>query len=61
MPIKILRKAKFIIPFARPPDCYQMTAGRFARELCWTNQEFPSVDIIAPWFSMLINHLGDEQ
>jgi len=31
-----------------------MTAGRIARELWWTNQEFIYVDIIPPWFSMLI-------
>jgi hypothetical protein len=37
-----------------------MTAGMFARELWWTKQEFASVDIIPPWFSMLIYHLGDE-
>jgi hypothetical protein len=28
------------------------TAGRIAREFWWTNQEFSSVDIILPWFSM---------
>jgi hypothetical protein len=27
----------------------------------WTNQEFSPVDIIPPWFSMLIYYLGDEQ
>jgi hypothetical protein len=31
-----------------------MTDGRLARELWWTNQEFSPVDIIPPWFSMLI-------
>jgi hypothetical protein len=36
-----------------------MTAGRIARELWWMNQEFPPVNIISPWFSMLIYHLGD--
>jgi hypothetical protein len=30
---------------------------RIARELSWTNQ-FSSVDIIPPWFSNLIYHLG---
>jgi hypothetical protein len=44
-----------------PPACYQMTTGRIARKLCWTNYEFSSVDIIPPWFSVLIYHLGDEQ
>jgi hypothetical protein len=38
--------------------CYQMTAGMIARVLWWTNQEFPSVDIIPPWFSVLMFHLG---
>jgi len=47
--IKILRKAKFIIPFAHsscllPDD----SAGRFAKELLWENQEFSSVNIIPP-------------
>jgi hypothetical protein len=38
------------------------SAGRFARELWWTNQELFSVDVIIPlWFSILIHHLGDEQ
>jgi hypothetical protein len=37
-----------------------MTAGRIARELWWTNLEFSSVDIIPPWFSTVIYHLGDE-
>jgi hypothetical protein len=52
---KILRKAKFIISFASPfcllPD---NSAGRIAEELWWMNQEFSSVDIIPPRFSMLI-------
>jgi hypothetical protein len=34
------------------------SAGTIARELWWTSQ-FYSVDIIPPWFSMLIYHLGD--
>jgi hypothetical protein len=29
--------------------------------LWWENQEFPSLDIIPPWFSMPIFHLRDEQ
>jgi hypothetical protein len=37
------------------------SAGRIARALWWTNQEFSPVNIIPPWFSMLIYHLGDEQ
>jgi hypothetical protein len=36
-------------------------AGRIARELWTTNQEFSPVDIIPPWFSSLIYRLGDEQ
>jgi hypothetical protein len=31
-----------------------------ARELCWTNQEFFPVDIIPPWLSIPICHLGDK-
>jgi hypothetical protein len=38
-----------------------MTAGRIARELWWTKQELSSINITAPWFSMLIYHVGDEQ
>jgi hypothetical protein len=57
---KRLLKAKFIIPFAcfsclLPDD----SAGRIARELWWTIQEFFSVDIIPPWFSILKCHLRD--
>jgi hypothetical protein len=37
------------------------SACRIFKELWWINQEFSSVDIIPPWFSMLIYHLGDEQ
>jgi hypothetical protein len=38
-----------------------MTAGRSDRELWWINQEFSPVDIILPWFSVLIYHMGEEQ
>jgi hypothetical protein len=38
-----------------------MSAGRISRELWWMNQEFFPVDIILPWFSMLIYHVGGEQ
>jgi hypothetical protein len=48
-------------PSPDPPASCQMTAGRIARELWWTNQEISSVDNIPPWFSMLMYHLGDEQ
>jgi hypothetical protein len=37
------------------------SAGGIARELWWANKELPLVDIIPPWFSMLIYHLQDEQ
>jgi hypothetical protein len=37
------------------------SVGRIARKLWWTNQEISLVNIIPPWFSMLIYHLGDEQ
>jgi hypothetical protein len=37
------------------------SAGRIARELWWTNQEFSAVDIIQLWFFLLICLLGDEQ
>jgi hypothetical protein len=36
--------------------CYLVTAGRIARYLWQTNQ-FSPVDIITPWFSMLIYYL----
>jgi hypothetical protein len=41
-----------------PPACYQMTAVRIARELWCINQKFSSVNIIPPWLSMIIYHLG---
>jgi hypothetical protein len=34
------------------------SAGRIARDLCCANQEISPVDIIPPWFSMLIYHMG---
>jgi hypothetical protein len=30
-------------------------------DLWWMNHEFSPVNIILPWLSMLIYHLGDEQ
>jgi hypothetical protein len=49
-------------PLPVPPALQRVDhAGRIARELWWTNQKFFSVDIIPPWFSMPIYHLGDEQ
>jgi hypothetical protein len=49
-----------LIPFAHF-SCFLLddSAGKTARELWWTNQEFPSVDIIIPpTFFMLMYHLG---
>jgi hypothetical protein len=37
------------------------SAGGTARELWWVNYELSPVNIIPPWFAMLIYHLGDEQ
>jgi hypothetical protein len=37
------------------------SAVRIARELWWKNQEFCPVEIISPWFFMLVYHLEDEQ
>jgi hypothetical protein len=45
-----------------PPDLQQDdTAGRTARELWWTNQEFSPVDITPPYLSKLMYHLRDVQ
>jgi hypothetical protein len=55
-------KAKFRIACQVPLDLLlDASAGRIARELWWMNQNFSPVDIIPPWFSMLMYHLGDEQ
>jgi hypothetical protein len=35
-----------------------VSAGRISGELWWKNQEFFSVGIIPPWFTMLRYHLG---
>jgi hypothetical protein len=41
-----------------PPDLLlDGSAGRLAREIWWTNEEYYPVDIIPPCFSMLINQL----
>jgi hypothetical protein len=37
------------------------SAGRIAREPWKANQESSPVDIITPWFLMLIYHMGSEQ
>jgi hypothetical protein len=34
------------------------SAGRIARGLWWTNQEFSPVNIIPSWFFMFMYHLG---
>jgi hypothetical protein len=36
------------------------STGKIARELWWMKQEFSSVGVIPPWFSML-SHKGPEQ
>jgi hypothetical protein len=59
---KNIYQAKFIIFFAS--SSYLLLddfAGRFARELLWTNQEFYSVGIISPWLFMLLYHLGNDE
>jgi hypothetical protein len=35
-----------------------MTAGRIVRKIWWKNQQFFPVDIIPPWFSILIYTWG---
>jgi hypothetical protein len=50
-----------ILPSPVPPALLlDDSAGGLARELWWTNQ-FSTVDILPPWFSMLMYHQGDEQ
>jgi hypothetical protein len=55
-------QGQIVIPFVHSycllPDDF---ADGIARQLLWTNHESYSVDIIPPWFSMLLYHLGDEQ
>jgi hypothetical protein len=58
---KTLRKTKFSFLSPILPACYLVTAGKIEREIWWINQEFSSVDIIPPWFSMLKCHLEEEQ
>jgi hypothetical protein len=57
---EILLKAK-LFPSPVSPALLHMTAGRTATEFWWTNQEFPSVNVIPPWFFLLLYHLEDEQ
>jgi hypothetical protein len=54
----ILRRQNSAVP---PDSLLDDFAGRIARELWWTNQEFSRVDIVPPSLSILIDHLGDEQ
>jgi hypothetical protein len=52
-------KAKVIIHFVRLSSLLpDGSAGRIIWELCWMNQLFSSVNIIPPWFFMLIYHMG---
>jgi hypothetical protein len=48
-------KTKFFLSFA------EFHVLCIARELWWTNQEFPHVDIITSLFFLLVYHLEDEQ
>jgi hypothetical protein len=50
------RRHSSLISPCSPTLLLDGSAGRIARKPWWTNQEFP-VDIIPPWFSMLIHHL----
>jgi hypothetical protein len=52
---KLLCKVKFIIILSRSSSLQPNdTTVRIYGELWWTNQEFFSVDIISPWFFLLI-------
>jgi hypothetical protein len=56
---KVISKAENIVSFAKFLDLLlDDSADRIYRALRWTKQEFTSVDIITPWLSMLIYHLG---
>jgi hypothetical protein len=55
-----LRKARCIFPSPITPDLLLDDSAGSVRELWWTNQELSPADIIPPWFSMLISHLGDK-
>jgi hypothetical protein len=57
---EIIYKAKFIISPVSLALLLDDSAGGIARELLWTNQEFPLL-IFPPWLSMLIYHVGDEK
>jgi hypothetical protein len=58
---EILRNAKLISFASYTCFATRYIAGRIARELWWTNQEFSPLYIIPPWFSILMYRLGDEQ
>jgi hypothetical protein len=48
-------------PFTSPaPLLRRLMTVRIATELWWANEEFSPVDIIPPWFPMLMYHLADE-
>jgi hypothetical protein len=54
-----ISKAKFASSFSKfLLHCYQMAAGMIAREHWRRSQEFSSVEIIPPWFFMLISPGG---
>jgi hypothetical protein len=55
---KIFRRPNLLFLRQAPPD---LLLPYSARELWWKNQEFSPADIIPPWLSMLIYHLGGEQ
>jgi hypothetical protein len=51
----VLERQNSSFPSPAPPDLLlDISADRIARKIWWTNREFHSVDIIPPWFSMLI-------
>jgi hypothetical protein len=54
---KYFARPNLSFPSPVPPACYQITLLVGLSEFWW----FSSVDIIPPWFSMLIYHLGCEQ
>jgi hypothetical protein len=56
---QIIRKAKFIISFASSSYfTTRLLCWQNWKELWWMNQEFSPVDIIPPWFSMVVYHVG---
>jgi hypothetical protein len=55
---EIFYRAKFITFFAGS-SCLLLddSPGKISRELWWMNQKISPINIIPPWFSMLIYHL----